>query len=161
MNINKMKEQALANMNWTQSGSSPCCNGMKCEADRAAGGKIRFSFWFRDCYRGPMKVGASLNLEAANAPQETGFFNANDWSGEEINVAYTISPRGDISFELNGYLFELSALVTDKLHGFADFRTLHGSEWSDSLKTFFFTEDEARDAKTSVIKAATYIRNFV
>lgn len=62
MNTTTMKEEALAAINWTQSGSSPAHNGMKCEADRTTSGKIRFSFWFREAYRVPVSVVAKLNL---------------------------------------------------------------------------------------------------
>lgn len=92
--------------------------------------------------------------------QETGFFNADDYSGEEINVAYTVSEDGIIAFEMYGYRFEISKLTIcgGSSVGPIGYRELHGSEWNDALKTLFCDDDTDKNA---VIAAARYVRNFV
>lgn len=95
----------------------------------------------------------------------TGFFNAEDWSGEEINVAYTVSDDGVIRFEMYDSRFEISPLETDgreeELGGGNGWRTLDGDDWSDPLTTLFFLDADGDDHKKAVIKAARYVRNFV
>ncbi len=96
----------------------------------------------------------------------TPYFNASDWTGEEIAVAYKVAENGTIAFEMNGYRFEISPLDNTELPatmrlGGEGWRTLHGDQWQDELTTLFFIDQDGRDAETAVIRAARYVRNHV
>lgn len=94
--------------------------------------------------------------------RNTGFFNASDWSGEEIDVAYTVRADGWIDFEMYGYTFEISTLATiDAVGGNNGCRILHGSDWSESLTTLFFFDHDGNDELAVVKAAARYVRNHV
>ena len=107
------------------------------------------------------KIVREARFNRALRRHETRKFNADDWTGDELSIEYTVETDpvngGELlRFEYYGYVFSVTGF--EPVYKGEGFRSLRGSDWAEPLTTLYLDND---DRESAVIAAMRYVRNYV